>query len=348
MNHIDTRKAAMMGMTNTIPAPRTIGHIDLPATATDRLRQDLLALPDPTADPCRATTRLLQVFAAALDTKQLQQILDAGRHPDTPGVTLVTGLPTDPVLPATPIDGGPASDKDSFVSEGVVLGLSTLIGEPYGVHSEKCGQLVHDVIPVENGARTQTNMGSTVFLNFHNDIIHDAAGHYTLANPDFLVLLCVRPDPEGKALTYYADARDILAALPAQHADQLRQAQFQLNAPGNYCRTVGQDQVLSNVTAIITGPHDYPEVGTSANGVIALTRAGELAFAAFQVACREVAHEVALRPGQALIINNRKGLHARSSFAARHDGTDRWLQRSYVRRCFWTSRYRAGAERWLL
>lgn len=332
----------------TTTTTRTFGRIDLPAITSGRLQQILLDMPDPSADPDSATTRLLQAFATSFDSDDLQSVLDAGRHPDTPGVTLVSGLPVDPGLPLTPADGGPARGKRSYISEGVVLGLSALLGEPYGVHSEKAGQLVHDVIPVKSGSTTQTNMGSKVFLNFHNDIIHDPVGTYTLANPDFLVLLCLRPDPDGEALTYYADARDILAALSDEHAAELRLAQFQLNAPGNYCKAVGQDQVLSDITPIISGPTDYPEVSTSANGVVALTRAGAAALEAFQLACREVAHQVALAPGQALIINNRKGLHARSSFTARHDGTDRWLQRTYVRRSFWTSRYRSNAARRLL
>ncbi|NIL87456.1 hypothetical protein RhoFasGS6_04882 [Rhodococcus fascians] len=335
-------------MTTVIAARKTLGRIDLPASVTSGLRDKLIEMENPSDNPDLSTTQLLQAFASILDTEDLQQILDAGRHPDTPGVTLLTGLPTDPVLPDTPPDGGPANNKATYVSEGTVLGLSALVGEPYGVHSEKDGQLVHDVIPVQSGANTQTNMGSTVFLNFHNDIIHDPVGHYTLANPDFLILLCVRSDPEGKALTYYADARDVVSRLSPSHTEQLRQAQFQLNAPGSYCRAVGQDQVLSDVTPIITGPDEFPEVATSANGIVALTRAGQLALDAFQVACQEVAHEVALRPGQALIINNRKGLHARSSFVARHDGSDRWLQRTYVRRSFWNSRYRAEQDRRLL
>lgn len=41
------------------------------------------------------------------------------------------------------------------------------------------------------------------------------------------------------------------------------------------------------------------------------------------------------------MINNRKGLHARSQFTARYDGRDRWLQRTYVRRDHWSIRYRA-------
>jgi L-asparagine oxygenase len=39
-----------------------------------------------------------------------------------------------------------------------------------------------------------------------------------------------------------------------------------------------------------------------------------------------------LNAGDRLIVHNRKCAHARSRFEARFDGTDRWLQRVYVRR----------------
>lgn len=43
--------------------------------------------------------------------------------------------------------------------------------------------------------------------------MHDVIGRYDVANPDFLVLSCLRADHEGIAGTYYADARDVSAAL---------------------------------------------------------------------------------------------------------------------------------------
>ncbi|MCU1389701.1 MAG: L-lysine 3-hydroxylase, partial [Ilumatobacteraceae bacterium] len=39
---------------------------------------------------------------------------------------------------------------------------------------------------------------------------------------------------------------------------------------------------------------------------------------------------VVLAPGDLLIIDNSMVVHGRSPFAARFDGTDRWLQRAFV------------------
>jgi L-asparagine oxygenase len=319
---------------------RTFEEIVLADEVCTAIGEALRSFPNPVIEIDRSLARLLAVFAQ-LPTDQLQAILDFGRHVDTPGVMLVRNLPVDPTLPATPIDGGPSQQKETFVSEAVLLGLSQLLGEPVGFTTEKAGRLVHDVVPVSKGATTQTNMSSRVFLNFHNDIVHDEIGRYDVSNPDFLVLHCLRQDAGKEAVTYYADARDIVRHMDPHVADTLRAPLYRLNAPGSYVRDVADGaDVLSNAVAVISGPAHCPEVVNSANGVRGLTPEAERALDELQRVCRAVAHEVLLEPGTALLINNRKGLHARSRFAARYDGQDRWLQRTYLRRSLWNIRYR--------
>ena len=325
---------------------KTFEEIVLDDDVRDAIAEALEEFPDPTVDVDRSLARLHQVFAR-LPIDQLCAILDFGRHVDTAGVMLVRNLPTDPDLPATPVDGEPSPDKKTFVAEAVLLGLSQLLGEPIGITTEKRGRLVHDVVPVSAGARTQTNQSSTVFLNFHNDIVYDELGRYDVSNPDFLVLHCLRQDTFREAVTYYADARDVAAYLDPNTLATLRALLFRLNAPGSYVRDVaGGVDVLSSRVPVISGPEDSPEIAVSANGVRGMTPGAERALEELQASCRAVAHEVRLEPGTALLINNRKGLHARSQFVAQHDGFDRWLQRTYLRRSLWNIRYRrAGADR---
>jgi L-asparagine oxygenase len=321
-------------------AVRTFEELEL----SDETRAALARELEPLANPCDDIDRSLAVLHAAfarLPVGQLQLILDFGRHADTPGVALVRNLPVDRDLPDTPVDGRPSPHKKTFVAESVLMGLSQLLGEPVGFTTEKSGQLIHDVVPVSDGAATQTNQSSEVFLNFHNDIVHDAVGRYDVSNPDFLVLNCLRRDAAGEALTYYADARDVSLELAPEVLETLRAPLFRLNAPGSYVRDVaGGAQVLSEPVPIISGPARCPEIAVSANGVRGLDPKAQDALVELQRACRAVAHEVLLEPGTALLINNRKGLHARARFAARHDGKDRWLQRTYLRRSLWAIRYR--------
>jgi L-asparagine oxygenase len=308
--------------------------------------RELLRLCNPERDVDWAMALVHKVFAAALPEDTLQTVLDFGRHVDMPGVALVDNLPLDEELPPTPANGGPCDNKPTYVAEGVLLGLSNLLGEPVSFLTEKDGRVVHDIIPTESGATTQTSQGSEVFLNFHNDIVHDTVGRYDISNPDFLVLNCLRADAAGQALTCYADARDIVKALSPATVEVLRAPLFRLNAPGGYTRMfAGGKEVLSEPVPLVTGPEEAPEVCVAANGVRQLTDEATRAFEELQKACRapQVAQIVNLRPGQALLINNRKGIHARSRFEAHYDGKDRWLQRTYVRRSLWNIRDRAVA-----
>jgi L-asparagine oxygenase len=43
-----------------------------------------------------------------------------------------------------------------------------------------------------------------------------------------------------------------------------------------------------------------------------------------------VYRSIKLNTGDLLCIDNRRTVHGRSSFVARYDGFDRWLQRSFV------------------
>jgi L-asparagine oxygenase len=319
---------------------KTFGEVALADDVRDAIGSALLAFPDPVRDIDRSLASLHVIFSR-LPVALLQEILDFGRHCDTPGVMLVRNLPADPDLPDTPVDGGPSRQKETFVAEAVLLGLSQLLGEPVGFTTEKSGRLVHDVVPVSAGATSQTNQSSHVFLNFHNDIVYDEAGRYDVSNPDFLVLNCLRQDSGKEAVTYYADARDIYRSLDSRIAETLRMPVFRLNAPGSYVRDVAHGSaVLSSPLAIISGPPEFPEIVVSANGVHGLTQDAGQALKELQQVCQDVAHQVLLEPGTALLINNRKGLHARSEFFARHDGHDRWLQRTYLRRSLWGIRYR--------
>ncbi|ATB37738.1 oxygenase (secreted protein) [Cystobacter fuscus] len=294
---------------------------------------------------------LVQVYKifAELPANVIKDIMSFGRFPESPGVMLLENMPLDPVLPPTPKDGKPVTARNSFVGEGILLGLTQMLGEPVGFTSEKSGNLIHYVTPVESGSYTQSNQGSKVFLNYHNDSVHDESGYYHRFNPDYLILHCIRADKEGKAYTYYADARDICKALPAETVALLRQPLFRMAAPSTFSRERANGaQVWSNLVPIISGPDAFPEISIAANGVKGETPEAEKALEQLHAACHDdkVHTKVALRPGMTMLINNRKGLHARGVFEPGFDGEDRWLLRTYIRRNMWEMRHRSiGTQR---
>ncbi len=71
-----------------------------------------------------------------------------------------------------------------------------------------------------------------------------------------------------------------------------------------------------------------------------LTTAGEAALAQLEAVLElpEVQTCIRLAPGDMLLLDNRRTAHARSAFAARFDGRDRWLQRLWGRVTTWDGR----------
>ena len=88
--------------------------------------------------------------------------------------------------------------------------------------------------------------------------------------------------------------------------------------------------LLGAPMAILTGDGEhltftYDEdlmVGTDAGAQAALDRLGAVV--------RDRASSMVLEAGDLLVVDNDRVVHGRTSFAARFDGTDRWLQRAFV------------------
>lgn len=315
----------------------------LDETAKQQIRQRLKGLSSPYEAFDRVLLQIHRIFAD-LPELLLEAILAFGRHPDIEGAMLLKNMPTDEDLCDTPPNGERVKDKKTFVSEGCALGITQLIGEPVGYLSEKSGEIIHNVVPVQSGCYTQSNQGSKVFLNFHNDIVYDDCGSYHEKNPDFLVLYCLRDDPTGQAFTYFCDARDLCRLLDKDDLEILRRPLFRTAAPSSYTREAQKGKVVwSKPMPILKGPMEYPEICVSANGLQAMMPEAETSFNHLRQLCMDnrICQKVLLQPGDALLINNRKGLHARNMFEPAFNGKDRWLQRTYVRRDLWDLR-----ERW--
>ena len=323
-------------------ADKFVARITLPDEARDALFLATRELPNPYTSPRPFVARTLPALAANLGA-DLAEVLAFGADPAAPGALLIDNLPVDPHLPATPTDGEPSPDQSSFVGEACVLGLAKLIGEPVGYETEKSGRVIHNLVPVAGAEITQSNRGSKVLLNFHNDSVYDESLHFHRFNPDFIILYCHRPDVHGEAVTHFVDARKLVDVLDTRDIDLLRSPLFRMAAPSNFTMLMNKgEKIWSQAMPVLTGRSDCPEITIAANGVEALDDAAAGALSRLYEACRDPLHrqDVALRHGQALLINNRKGVHARSAFNPTFGPHERWLLRANVRRDIWGMRGR--------
>ena len=265
-----------------------------------------------------ASDRFLRAAEAASHSSALDAaiaIMHTGTHR---GAVLVPGCPVGEVPPTPQTTQG--VHKPDRISERTLLGAAMRLGEPVGFAQEHGGDIVQDLYPLASSVGRQLSTSSGVELAFHTETA------FHPHRPRFLLLLCLRGDPD--AATTLCSVDDIVALLPPATVDILRQPRFRC----------GVDESFGAGSAWVTNP--APVIGEEADGILALTFDGELTFgtdaraeAAIAEVNQAIGHArttVTLRTGDLLIVDNHRAVHGRSPFTARFDGSDRWLQRTFV------------------
>jgi L-asparagine oxygenase len=313
-----------------------------------RLRSSLNNLDSPYDDLEEFLISIYPVFGG-LPRQLLRTLFEFRNDPNAYGALLLQNFPIDDDLPATPSDSRRSNDKKTFVSEASLLGIAQILGQPIGYRDEKQGEIIQTLSPVKKEAHATSSESSEVDLGFHTDFSFDRDNPdqpYNVGNADYIVLLCLRRDRKGEAYTLYADARDICKYLTTAQLSIARKPLFQFAASYSFTGACGEERIWSAPCPLIKGPDRFPEVSVDLLcGVRGVNQEADNVLDSLREVCElpGVASRVCLEPGELLLMDNRKGAHARTAFAAYFDGHDRWLQRLYARRSLWEIR-RASSE----
>jgi L-asparagine oxygenase len=256
---------------------------------------------------------------AALVPDSLRMRVEAFRtSPPPAGCLLLKGLPVGdlPPTPETPT----APTMKSQATELRLLTFATLLGEPVGYLPEHGGDVVQNIVPVKASATSQTSTSSGVNLMFHTE----AAFHPH--RPRYLLLYCLRGD--NTAVTTLASVHAALPYLDPATVDVLFEPRFRCAVDESYLH--GRANVLGPPTAVLSGDRLNPRMVFDQDLMVGVDEEAQDALEALGKAL--VAHHdgVVLEAGDLLVVDNDMVVHGRSPFAARFDGTDRWLQRAFV------------------
>jgi L-asparagine oxygenase len=260
---------------------------------------------------------------------------DTLRHPPVPhlpdvqraATALADGVPSGAVLVhgldigdpgPTPAEMHPANAWARSATS--LLDAATRLGDPVGYAQEHGGQVVQNIYPLAESVGQQISTSSDVSLAFHTETaFHPHKSH-------FLLLLCLRADPGAATTLCSVDA--VVPQLANDVVSTLGEARFR----------TGVDLSFGRGDGWMTAP--APVLGIGDDGARTLTYDGELtvgtdddardALAAVADAIASTSTSVVLDAGDLLVIDNRRAVHGRSTFRARFDGTDRWLQRTFV------------------
>jgi len=229
-------------------------------------------------------------------------------------VGVLKNLPIDSSLPSTPTKKRAAHDHDLLADR--VLGLiSSMFGRIYTLAERPTQWHIHDIYPVEDDAFMQ--LGSNkIDLEWHVETgVH---AH----RPNWVVLLCLRGAPD--AYTYVARAQDL--SLSAELIDFLEQHQFKIQVDD----TIGNSTKGYVTTSILQDYDSDPKIIFDPDYTLPRDDREQDAINSVTSAVNSASTSYILEKGDLLILDNRRTVHARSSYSPDYDGSDRWLKRVFL------------------
>jgi len=244
----------------------------------------------------------------------LVQFADGGHQS---GAMLLKGVPVG-VLPPTPPSPLAPVGKD-WISEFTLLTVARRLGQPVGYAPEHGGDLVQNVVPTRAAFDRQVSTSSRVQLLFHTE----AAFHPH--RPRYLLLLCLRGDA---AATTLSSVHEIMPLLPPAVVEVLFEPRFRTAVDESYLD--GRRNALSAPMPVFSGEPARPAMVFDADLMVGTDEQANDALRALSDVTAQCHTSVTLESGDLLIVDNTTAVHGRSPFTPRFDGTDRWLQRSFV------------------
>lgn len=245
-------------------------------------------------------------------------LIDFADRPHRSGALVLRNLPVGD-LPPTPRSPTADVDKD-HTSEFVLLAAARVLGQPVGYLPEHGGDIVQQIVPTASAADRQVSTSSKVALMFHTE----AAFHPH--RPRYLLLLCLRGDPAAQ--TTLASIEELLPHLPGDVVDTLFEARFRTAVDESYLH--GRSNVLGPAAPVLSGRRDTPSMVFDADLMVGTDAAADEALGVLAATIERHHTGLALQTGDLLVVDNAVAVHGRTPFRPRFDGTDRWLQRTFV------------------
>lgn len=260
---------------------------------------------------------------------------------DNPAATVcrVHGFPVDDAaVGPTPAHWQRPEGCDSTVVSDTYLAMcGTALGDPFSWATLQYGRLIQDIFPIRGDERRESGHGSEAFLTFHTD---DA---FRPDSADYLLLFGIRN--HDAVPTFVAAARDVV--ITDTDRQLLSEDRFHIVPDDEHIRQLERyapdDPALARAieardnpqpVSVLYGDPANPEVRFDlpfmrcVGGDPAVKRA----LFAFRSELDRVRRPLVTAAGTVLFLNNRRVVHARESFTARYDGTDRWLRKLIVSR----------------
>lgn len=255
------------------------------------------------------------------------------------GTALISGYPIDDQkIGRTPEHWKYRGDTSPTLGEEMLLILfGALLGEPLGWATQQDGHIIHDVLPIKGHEHEQLGSSSQELLTWHTE---DAFHHHRC---DYLGMLCLR-NQQGVATNVASiDAIE----LDPEVIEVLFQSRFTIRPDHSHLKknksdvTAADDaletayehinrmEVDPEKLAVLFGHPESPYMRLDPYFMNRLEN-DEEAQAALDSLVEKLddqIHDLTLRAGDFVFMDNYRVVHGRKPFAAKYDGADRWLKR---------------------
>lgn len=301
----------------------------------------------------RAFLRNLPVHAHRIPERLRRFLVEFKYNPCPHGYCTISNFPIDDVrLGRTPNHWQLDTNNDTCMDSVMAMCMyGAIMGDLFGWETQQDGRMVHDVCPIRKFENEQLGTGSNEELWWHTeDAFHELRG-------DYLLLFCMR-NPDRIPTTI---SKPDYSKLSDAHIDVLFESHYTIRPDNSHKVEFGSDHrkvAIQQQAGGVAGPHldqaystissrdsqpqkiavlfgskaepyvrmdpyfmgepDTPEACAALKALIDVTNASLV--------------ELALQPGQCVILDNYTVVHGRRAFKARYDGRDRWQKRINVMR----------------
>lgn len=282
-----------------------------------------------TASPTEETEKFFKQVKNAFNELPIRMQIELTNFVENGSKTdflLIKGLENiDQNIPNTPINNKNKVGETTNLARLQAILLCS-ISDIIAYEAECYGNIFQDVVPIQNMEKDQTSLGSITELEIHTEQA------FSKLRPDLLSLACLRGDPH--AITYILPVQSIIDNLSDSEVELLKQPLWKTGVDLSF-KLNNHDFIEGD----IRGPMPILDDDYQSNGRYNLVFDQDLMFGLTEESkCligkivdiyyqHRISHN--LKPGEIIIIDNRRAVHGRSPFFPKYDGKDRFLVRCF-------------------
>lgn len=240
------------------------------------------------------------------------------------GMLLLSSIPIDDqILPQTP-QGNHFHIGETTLLSRIQAIINHSFGNMIGFEAEGFGGLFQDMVPKFELAQTQTSLGSNVELEIHTEQA------FSKLRPDAISLACLRGDLNAK--TYVFPVHIVLQHLSFEEIEMLRQPLWITGVDMSF-KLDGHEFIEGDIRGplpILFDSEDDPKFVFDQDLMHGINDEAEALVKKIINLYYQYRFEHNLKPGEMILVDNRRAVHGRSPFQPRFDGYDRFIVRSFV------------------